>query len=101
MPDPAARLIAYGFVGAFAAAGLLLLAIAATAVVQRAAFLHAALRTDGTVVALRAVHSTRTGAGTEVPVFRFTATDGRPYTQAAEASVRGASLRVGQRIGVF
>jgi hypothetical protein len=101
MPGLAARLIVYGFIGAFGLVGVLFLLIAAQATVQSGSFLHDALRAEGTVIELRPVRTTRTGAGTVIPFFRFTAADGRDYVGISATSVRGSALKVGDRVGVL
>ena len=95
------RLIAYGFVGAFCLVGPLFLLIAIGSALNRAVFIHSALRADGTVIEMRPVRSTRTGAGTYVPVFTFTASDGRMYMVTSDVSVQSSGFTQGERVRVF
>lgn len=101
MPGLASRLIAYGFVGAFCLVGPLFLLIALNAAVHRAVFIHTALRAEGTVIEMRSTHSTRTGAGTYIPVFRYTADDGRIYTIVSDVSVQPSSFSRGEQVTVL
>jgi hypothetical protein len=101
MPGLGARLIAYGFLGAFAFVGALFIVIAVNATVQRALFIHSALRAEGTVIELQPVHSTRHDAGTVVPVFRFTGNDGRIHLARSEVSVGASVYRVHDRVDVL
>jgi Protein of unknown function (DUF3592) len=101
MPGLGARLIVYGFFGAFGLVGLLSLAIALNATVQRVTFLRAALPASGTVLEMRPAHTSRQGAGNDIPVFRFRATDGRNYLQVSDVSVRRGSLAVGESVRVL
>jgi hypothetical protein len=101
MPGLGARLVVYGFFGAFGVMGVLFLVLAVQSTLASAAFLHAAQHTQGMVTELRPVRSTRTGAGTVVPVFRFQAHDGRDYLRFSNVSVRRSAFRVGDRVGVL
>ena len=75
MPGLGPRLIAYGLIGIFCIPGPLGLLLALNLTLHRAAFIHTAIRTDGKVIWMEPVRTTRTGAGTYIPVFRFTATE--------------------------
>ncbi len=101
MPGLAPRLIAYGFIGLLCIPGPLGLFFCAGLVLNRAAFIHAAIRTDGKVTWLEAVRTTRTGAGTYVPVFSFTATDGRLRIINSDVSVPFSTFNRGERVRVL
>jgi hypothetical protein len=101
MPGLGARLVVYGFFGAFGVMGVLFLVLAVKSTVASAEFLHSAQHTQGTVIELRPVHSSRTGAGTVVPVFRFQANDGHDYLGFSNVSVRWSAFRVGDHVGVI
>ena len=95
------RLIAYGFIGLLCIPGPLGLLFCADLVLNRAVFIHAAIRTDGIVTWLEAVRTTRTGAGTYVPVFSFTATDGRLHVINSDVSVPFATFQRGEQVRVL
>jgi hypothetical protein len=101
MPDLGPRLIAYGLIGIFCIPGPLGLLFALDLAVHRAAFIHTALRADGTIIWLEPVRTTRTGAGTCIPVFNFTATDGRLHTVNSDVSVPFSTFRRGERVQVL
>ena len=101
MPGLGPRLIAYGLIGLFCIPGPLGLLIALDLVVHRAAFIHSALRADGTVIAMVPVRTTRTGAGTRVPQFRFTANDGRLHIINSDISVPASTFKVGDPVRVL
>ena len=101
MPGFAPRLIAYGLIGLFCIPGPLGLLIALDMTLHRAAFIHAALRTDGTVIEMRPVRTTRTGAGTCIPVFRFTADDGRLHIINSDVSVPFSTFKRGEGVRVL
>ena len=101
MPGLGPRLIAYGLIGIFCVPGPLGLLIALNLALHRAAFIHTALRTDGTVIWLEPVRTTRTGAGTYVPVVRYTATDGRLHVINSDISVPFASFKRGDPVRVL
>jgi hypothetical protein len=100
-PPLGVRLLVYGFFGSFLLVGALFLVIALQNIVQRVAFLQAASRTTGTILEMRPVRATRHGAGTLIPVFRFTASDGRGYVIVSGVSVRAAVFRVGETVPVL
>ena len=64
---------------------------------HRAAFLHAALRTDGIVPWLEPVRTTRTGAGAYVYVFLFPATGDRLHIINSDVSVPFSTFQRGER----
>jgi hypothetical protein len=101
MPGLGPRLVAYGLIGIFCIPGPLGLLIALKLAVQRAAFIHTAVRTDGTVNWMEPVRTTRTGAGTAVPVFRFTANDGRLHIINSDVSVPYATFKRGEQVHVL
>ena len=87
--------------GNFGLVGPLFLLIALDSAVHRAVFIHTALRAEGTVIEMRPTHSTRTGAGQYIPVFRYTADDGRVYIVISDVSVRRFSLSPGEQVRVL
>jgi len=95
------RLIAYGLIGIFCVPGPLGLLFALNLILHRAAFIHTALRTEGTVFWLEPVRTTRTGAGTYIPEFRFTANDGRLHMMYSDVSVPYSTFKRGDRVGVL
>jgi hypothetical protein len=101
MPALGPRLIAYGLIALFCIPGPLGLLIALNLTLHRAAFIHAALRADGTVIEMRPVRTTRTGAGTYIPVFRFTANDSRLHIIVSDVSVRPSAFKRGEQVPVL
>jgi hypothetical protein len=101
MPDLGPRLIAYGLIGIFCVPGPLGLLFALNLTLHRAAFIHTAVRTAGTVIWMEPVRTTRTGAGTCIPVFRFTATDGRLHIINSDVSVPLSTFKRGDQVGVL
>jgi Protein of unknown function (DUF3592) len=101
MPSLGPRLIAYGLIGIFCVPGPLGLLFALNLALHRAAFIHTAVRTDGTVIWLEPVRTTRTGAGTYIPVFRFTANDGRLHIINSDVSVPFSTFKRGDRVRVL
>jgi hypothetical protein len=95
------RLIAYGLIGLFCIPGPVGLIYALDMIAHRAAFIHAALRAEGTVTGTEPVRTTRTGAGTEIPVFRFTANDGRLHIIHSDISVPHSTFTLGEAVGVL
>jgi hypothetical protein len=95
------RLIAYGLIGLFCIPGPLGLLFAVNLTVHRAEFIHAAVRTDGTVIGMEPVRTSRTGAGTAIPQFRFTANDGRLHIINSDISVPFATFKLGDRVDVL
>jgi uncharacterized protein DUF3592 len=101
MPDLGPRLIAYGLIGIFCIPGPLGLLFALNLTLHRAEFIHTAIRTDGTVIWMEPVRTTRTGAGTCIPQFRFTATDGRLHIIDSDVSVPSSTFKRGERVRVL
>ena len=101
MPSLGPRLIAYGLIGIFCVPGPLGLLFALNLTLHRASFIHTALRTDGTVIWMEPVRTTRTGAGTYTPVFRFTANDGRLQIINSDVSVPFSTFKRGDRVRVL
>jgi hypothetical protein len=101
MPGLAPRLIAYGLIGIFCIPGPLGLLFALNLIVHRAAFIRTADRADGTVVWMEPVRTTRTGAGTCIPVFRFTASDGRLHIINSDISVPYSTFKRGDQVRVL
>jgi hypothetical protein len=101
MPGLGPRLIAYGLIGIFCVPGPVGLLFAVKLAVYRAAFIHAALRADGTVIGKEPVRTTRTGAGTALAQFRFTANDGRLQIINSDASVPFSTFKLGDRVRVL
>ena len=101
MPGLGPRLIAYGFVGLLCIPGPLGLFLAVDLILHRAAFIHTALRAPGTVIDMVAVNTTRTGAGTCIPEFRFTANDGQMHLINSDISVPASTFRVGDPVRVL
>jgi hypothetical protein len=101
MPDLGPRLIAYGLIGIFCVRGPLGLLFALDLTLHRVAFIHTALRADGTVIWMEPVRTSRTGAGTCIPVFRFTANDGRMHTINSDISVPFSTFKRGERVRVL
>jgi hypothetical protein len=101
MPGIGPRVIAYGFIGLFCIPGLLGLLFALYLGAHRAAFIHSALRADGTVTWMEPVRTTRTGAGTCIPVFRFTANDARLHIINSDVSVPFSTFKRGEQVRVL
>jgi hypothetical protein len=101
MPSLGSRLIAYGLIGIFCIPGPLGLLFALNLTLHRAAFIHAALRADGTVTWMEPVRTTRTGAGTCIRVFRFTANDGRLRIINSDVSVPFSTFKRGDQVRVL
>jgi hypothetical protein len=101
MPSMGARIVAYGFVGAFAIASLVLLAIFVCATVQRAALIFSGSRAEGTVVAKKQVGHLKGGAVAYAPMIQFTAGDGRTYVLTSDLSGPESAYRFGQRLRVL
>src|ERR1700678_4510190 len=86
MPPIGARIVVYGFVGAFALGSLVLLTIAIGSTMQRAVLIFSGSRADGIVVAARQVGRMKGGAAAYAPVLQFNATDGRTYVVTSDVS---------------
>jgi hypothetical protein len=95
------RLIAYGLIGLFCIPGPVGLLFACNLLFHRAMFVHSALRAEGTVTWLEPVRTTRTGAGTYIPTFSFTANDGSLHILNSDISVPSFSFKRGDRVGVL
>jgi hypothetical protein len=101
MPGLGPRLLAYGLIGIFCVPGPLGLLFALYLTLHRAAFIHAAVRTDGTVIWMEPVRTTRTGAGTSIPQFRFTANDGRLHIINSDVSVPFSTFKRGDQVRIL
>jgi hypothetical protein len=101
MPSMGARILAYGFIGAFAIGSLVLLCIAAFSTVQRATLVLFGSRAEGTVVAKKEVQHLQGGAGAYAPMFQFTASDGRTYVVTSDLSGPEPAYRFGQQLRVL
>jgi hypothetical protein len=101
MPSLGTRIVAYGFVGAFAVGSLVLLAIAIGSTAQRAALIVSGSRADGTVVAARQVGRIKGGAAVYAPVLQFNARDGRTYVVTSDVSGPESAYRIGQHLRVL
>jgi Protein of unknown function (DUF3592) len=101
MPGLGPRLIAYVLIGIFCLPGPLGLIFALDLTLHRAAFIHTALRADGTVIWMEPVRTSRVGAGTAIPVFRFTANDGRLHIINSDVSVPFSTFKRGDRVDVL
>lgn len=101
MPSIGARIVAYGFVGAFAVGSLVLLTIAFGSTMQRAVLIFSGSRADGTVVAARQVGRMKGGAAAYAPVLQFNATDGRTYIVTSDVSGPESTYRIGQHLQVL
>jgi hypothetical protein len=77
------------------------LVFAVDVILHRATFIHTALRTDGAVIWMEPVRTTRTGAGTCIPEFRFTANDGRLHIVDSDVSVPFSTFKRGKRVRVL
>src|SRR5260370_14524035 len=101
MPSMGARIIAYGFIGAFAIGSLVLLAIAVGSTVQRATLMLSRSRVEGTVVAKKQVGRLKGGAAAYAPMLQFTAGDGRTYVVTSDLSGAESAYRFGQHVRVL
>jgi hypothetical protein len=101
MPGLGPRLLAYGLIGLFCIPGPLGLLLALDLIVHRAAFIHDALRAEGKVIGMVPVRTTRTGAGTCIPEFRFTANDGDLHLINSDMSVPSSTFSVGDAVRVL
>jgi hypothetical protein len=101
MSSLAPRLLGYGLVGLFCLPGPLGLLFALDLALHRARFVLDAVATEGTVTWMEPVGTTRTGAGTCVPVFRYTAGDGRMHIVNSDVSVPAATFQRGERVRVL
>jgi len=101
MPGLGPRLLAYGLIGLFCIPGPLGLLLALDLIVHRASFIHEALRAEGKVIGMVPVQTTRTGAGTCIPEFRFTASDGQLHLINSDISVPSSTFKVGDTVRVL
>src|ERR1700678_2611544 len=101
MPPIGARIVVYGFVGAFALGSLVLLTIAIGSTMQRAVLIFSGSRADGIVVAARQVGRMKGGAAAYAPVLQFNATDGRTYVVTSDVSGPASAYRIGQHLQVL
>lgn len=101
MPSMGARIFAYGFVGAFTIASLVLLAIFVGSTVQRAALIFSGSRVEGTVVAKKQVGHLKGGAVAYAPMIQFTTGDGRTYVVTSDLSGPESAYRFGQHLRVL
>ncbi len=101
MPSMGARIIAYGFLGAFTIASLVLLAIFVGSTAQRTALIFSGSHAEGTVVAKKQVGHLKGGAVAYAPMIRFTAGDGRTYVVTSDLSGPESAYRFGQHLPVL
>jgi hypothetical protein len=101
MPSIGARIVAYGFIGAFAVGSLVLLTIAIGSTLQRAVLIFSGSHAEGTVVALRQVGHLKGGANAYAPVLQFNATDGRTYVVTSDFSGPESEYGIGQHLQVL
>jgi Protein of unknown function (DUF3592) len=101
MPGLGPRLLAYGLIGMFCVPGPLGLLFALYLTARRAVFIHTAVRTDGTVIWIEPVRTSRVGAGTVIPQFRFTANDGRLHIVNSDISVPFATFKRGDPVRIL
>src|SRR5580658_9111496 len=100
MPSMGARILAYGFIGAFAIASLGLLSISLFSALQRATLFFSGSRAEATVVAKKEVGHLEGGAGAYAPMLQFTATDGRTYVVTSDLSGPESAYQFGQHLRV-
>jgi hypothetical protein len=100
-PPLGARILVFGFFGSFLVVGALFIAISLKTIAERVAFLESATHTQGTILEMRPVYATRHGAGTLIPVFKYTASDGQSYMIVSGVSVRASVFRVNQQVPVL
>lgn len=96
-----ARLIGYLFVGVLCAPPVILLAIALTTAIPRVAFVYNAITTDGKIVAKRCPNQATRHGYQCLPIFRFTASDGQPYTVESSTGGNYSDFVIGRRIKVL
>lgn len=101
MPSLGARIIAYGFIAAFAIGSLVLLAIAVGSTAQRATLIFSGSHAEGTVVAKKQVGHLKDGATAYAPMFQFTASDGRTHVVTSDLSGPESAYRFGQHLQVL
>jgi len=96
-----ARIFACCFIGAFAIASVVLLAIAAGSTAQRARLVITGSRAEAIVVAKRQSPQTQDGVHLYAPVVRFTAGDGRTYVVTSDMSGPESKYQFGQHLRVL
>src|SRR5580704_3859406 len=101
MPSMGARIIVYGFIGAFAIGSLVLLAIAVGSTVQRATLIFSGSRAEATVTAKKQVGYLKGGTATYAPMLQFTASNGRTYVVTSDLSGPESAYRFGQHLRVL
>ena len=107
MPSTASKVVALVFVSFILLAGPAILLIDAISFVRTALFVHAAARTQGTIIGLSEYYERRTGrtrtSGTPsyAPVFRFTADDGQTYIVASNMFNNPPHFTIGQQVTVL
>ena len=93
------RIIGFLFIGAFCAAGPVLVAIALVSTAQRAWLIVGAERAAGTVIAKQS--SPGSSHPSFAPVFQVKANDGQLYTVVSDVSGRESAFSFGQRVPVL
>jgi hypothetical protein len=96
-----ARLIAYFFVGVLYAVGPILLIIAIGASIPTLTFVHAANPADGTIIGFDRVYMPRRSKEVYLPVFRFTANDGKTHMIMADSGVNWVEFKRGDRVPIL
>ena len=101
MPSMGARIVAYGFIGAFTIASLVPLVISVGSTVQRTALIFSGSQAEGTVVAKKQVGHLKGGAVAYAPMIQFTAGDGRTYVVTSDLSGPESAYRFGQHLRIL
>lgn len=101
MPSLGARIVAYGFIGAFAVGSLVLLTVAVGSTVQRATLIFSGSRAEATVVAKKEVGRLKGGAPAYAPMLQFSASDGRMYVVTSDLSGPESMYRFGEHLRVL
>jgi hypothetical protein len=96
----ASKIIAFLFIWIFLCAGPGLLLLDAVLAIRNVIFIHTSAATEGTVLELRQVRSTRNGHS-YAPVFRFTAGDGKTHIHVSNMSTSPPGFSVGQQVRVL
>ena len=81
-------------------AGPCVLALDAVLAIRNAIFIHTAINSDGAILELRRVQSSRNGHS-YAPVFRFAADDGQIYMVVSSNSNNPPGFRVGEHVKVL
>lgn len=100
MPSPASRIIVHLFLLVILLAGPILLTLAAVASAGNLIFICNAATTDGTILDLHGVDSSK-DPDSYAPVFRFTADDGRTYIVVSNSSTAPPGFSVGEHVRVL